>query len=223
LIKHCAQRARGPQGLGAAPLPACFRITSVRMTSFFAHDSAFVDTGARVGDSTKIWHFCHVRAGAVIGRGCTLGQNVYVAESVEIGDGVKIQNNVSIYAGVILEDEVFCGPSMVFTNVRTPRAAFPRQAAGSYSTTRVCRGATIGANATVICGVTVGKWAFVAAGSLVTRDVPDYGFVIGVPSRLRGWACQCGLRLSFSGSSACCAECGRRYVLNAARQVELSS
>jgi UDP-2-acetamido-3-amino-2,3-dideoxy-glucuronate N-acetyltransferase len=192
------------------------------VTPFFAHASAIIDPGARIGEGTKIWHFCHVSAGASIGQGCTLGQNVYVAERVDIGNRVKIQNNVSVYSGVTLEDDVFCGPSMVFTNVELPRAAFPQPAA-AYVATRVRHGASIGANATVICGVTVGRWAFVAAGSVVTRDVPDYGFVLGVPARREGWVCQCGVRLSFAGADAVCGACARRYSLSATQQVELSS
>jgi UDP-2-acetamido-3-amino-2,3-dideoxy-glucuronate N-acetyltransferase len=192
------------------------------MATFFAHASAIVDPGARIGDGTRIWHFCHVSGGASIGQGCTLGQNVYVAEHVEIGNRVKIQNNVSVYSGVVLEDEVFCGPSMVFTNVELPRAAFPRPAA-AYVSTRVGRGASIGANATVICGVTIGKWAFVAAGSVVTRDVPDYGFVLGVPARPQGWVCQCGARLAFAGADAACEACARCYTLGQGQQVELST
>ncbi len=193
------------------------------MTGFFAHESAVVDAGVCIGEETKIWHFCHVHTGAVIGARCSLGQNVYVAGRVRIGNGVKIQNNVSIYDGVIIEDDVFCGPSMVFTNVKTPRAAFPRQHSGDQLLTRVCRGASIGANATLICGVTIGRWAFVAAGAVVTRDVPDYGVIVGVPGRLQGWACQCGAGLEFEGAAATCRECDRQYVINSARHVELSS
>ena len=136
---------------------------------YFAHRSTYVDDGAQVGAGTKIWHFCHVMPGAVIGQNCSLGQNVFVANQVTIGNGVKIQNNVSLYEGVILEDYVFCGPSMVFTNVKTPRSAFPRNTSADYLTTRVKYGASIGANATVVCGVTIHEWAFIAAGAVVTR------------------------------------------------------
>jgi UDP-2-acetamido-3-amino-2,3-dideoxy-glucuronate N-acetyltransferase len=197
-------------------------MSEAQMTTFFAHSSASIDPGARIGAATKIWHFCHVSGGASIGQGCTLGQNVYVADHVEIGDRVKIQNNVSVYAGVVLEDEVFCGPSMVFTNVELPRATFPQPPA-AYVPTRVRQGASIGANATVICGVTIGKWAFVAAGSVVTRDVPDYGFVLGVPARLDGWVCQCGVRLAFAGTDAVCMACARGYTLGQGQQVELAT
>jgi UDP-2-acetamido-3-amino-2,3-dideoxy-glucuronate N-acetyltransferase len=179
--------------------------------SYFAHDTAVVDEGAEVGAGTRIWHFSHVSPGARIGERCSLGQNVFVANQVVIGDGVKIQNNVSVYEGVVLEDYVFCGPSMVFTNVKTPRSAFPRNTAADYATTRVRHGASIGANATVVCGVTVGEWAFVAAGAVVTRDVPAYALMAGVPARRIGWACECGATLRFVEGSAECGDCGRRY------------
>jgi UDP-2-acetamido-3-amino-2,3-dideoxy-glucuronate N-acetyltransferase len=183
--------------------------------SVFIHESAVVDAGARIGAGTRIWHFCHVSAGAEIGSDCTLGQNVFVGKGVKIGRGVKVQNNVSLYAGVILEDEVFCGPSMVFTNVKVPRAAFPRDPA-SYEVTRVGRGASLGANATVICGVHIGRWALVGAGAVVTRDVSDHARVLGVPARPAGWVCCCGGALSLMaavpGATARCGECGRCYV-----------
>lgn len=181
----------------------------------FIHESAVVDEGARIGAGTKIWHFCHVSAGAEIGCDCTLGQNVFVGQGVKIGRGVKVQNNVSLYAGVILEDEVFCGPSMVFTNVKAPRAAFPRDPA-SYAVTRVGRGASIGANATVICGVHIGRWALVGAGAVVTRDVSAHARVLGVPARAAGWVCCCGRALSLGpavlGAAGRCDECDRCYV-----------
>jgi UDP-2-acetamido-3-amino-2,3-dideoxy-glucuronate N-acetyltransferase len=185
--------------------------TQGTMAGYFAHDTAIVDDGARVGDGTKIWHFSHVSPESVIGERCSLGQNVFVARGVQIGDGVKIQNNVSVYEGVVLEDYVFCGPSMVFTNVRTPRSAFPRNTAADYATTRVKYGASIGANATVVCGVTIGEWSFVAAGAVVTRDVPAYALMGGVPARRIGWACECGATLRFAEERATCAECGRGY------------
>ncbi|MGB9885730.1 MAG: acyltransferase [Moorellales bacterium] len=178
---------------------------------YFVHESAYVDPGARVGRGTKIWHFCHVMEGAEIGEDCTLGQNVFVARGVRIGNHVKIQNNVSVYEGVTLEDYVFCGPSCVFTNVKTPRSAFPRNRSQDYLPTRVKYGASIGANATVVCGVTIGEWAFVAAGAVVTKDVPAYALVAGVPARVVGWACRCGVRLAFQDEFARCPECGRRY------------
>lgn len=177
------------------------------------HPTAVVDPGARVGAGTRVWHFCHVSPGAEVGRGCSLGQNVFVARGVRIGDHVKIQNNVSVYEGVVLEDYVFCGPSMVFTNVRTPRAAFPRNTSADYLETRVERGASIGANATVVCGVRVGRWAFVGAGAVVTRDVPPFALVVGVPARRVGWACLCGVPLAAGPEAAAwtCPACARRY------------
>lgn len=180
------------------------------MAEYFKHESAYVDDGAEIGAGTKVWHFCHVSGGAKIGENCSLGQNVFVANRVEIGNGVKIQNNVSVYEGVILEDYVFCGPSMVFTNVKTPRSAFPRNTSDDYHVTRVKYGASIGANATVVCGTTIGEWAFVAAGAVVTKDVPPFALVAGVPARVKSWVCECGLGLNFVGESAGCT-CGRTY------------
>ncbi len=179
--------------------------------SYFAHESAYVDDGATIGDGTKIWHFCHVMGGAEIGEHCSLGQNVFVASRVKIGNHVKIQNNVSVYEGVILEDYVFCGPSMVFTNVKTPRSAYPRNTSDDYLTTRVKHGASIGANATVICGVTIGEWAFIAAGAVVTKDAPPYALMAGVPAQRIGWACECGVTLTVVDGQATCDNCGKRY------------
>lgn len=181
------------------------------MSDYFVHESAYVDEGAKIGKGTKIWHFCHIMSGAEIGERCSLGQNVFVARNVRIGNNVKIQNNVSVYEGVVLEDDVFCGPSMVFTNVKTPRSAYPRNTSADYATTLVKRGASIGANATIVCGVTIGEWAFVAAGAVVTKDVPPHALVAGVPARIIGWACECGVPLKFEGDIATCRECGRRY------------
>lgn len=172
------------------------------------HESAYVDDGARIGAGTRIWHFAHVLGGAVIGERCSLGQNVVVMNSVVIGNNVKIQNNVSVYEGVVLEDDVFCGPSMVFTNVINPRSHVSRK--DEYRKTLVKRGATIGANATIVCGATLGEYAFVGAGSVVTGDVPAYGLVVGVPGRRIGWMCQCGERLPDSGGGTCAA-CGSTY------------
>ncbi|TXD36660.1 N-acetyltransferase [Lujinxingia vulgaris] len=177
----------------------------------WAHPSAIIDEGAQVGAGTRVWHFAHVCAGATLGRRCSLGQNVYVAPSAVIGDGVKIQNNVSVYDGVVLEDDVFCGPSVVFTNVRHPRAHVSRRHA--YQTTIIRRGATLGANATVVCGVEVGAFALVGAGAVVTADVAPYALVVGQPARQIGWACCCGLTLPAPAPECSCAECGQRYQL----------
>jgi len=164
----------------------------------YVHHSSSVDDGAEIGRNTRIWHFCHVSGEAKIGRDCSLGQNVFVADHVVIGDGVKIQNNVSIYSGVELEDYVFCGPSCVFTNVKTPRSDFPRR--DVYERTLVKRGATLGANTTIVCGVTIGQYSFIAAGSVLTRDAPDYALMVGVPARRVGWAGRHGYRLKDVGN-----------------------
>ena len=188
-------------------------------TPYFAHPTAVIDDGARIGAGTKIWHFAHVMSGAVIGENCNLGQNVVVSPKARIGNGCKIQNNVSLYDRVELEDHVFCGPSMVFTNVINPRAHIARK--HEYLPTRVRQGATIGANATVLCGHTIGRYAFIGAGSVVTRDVPDFALVVGNPAKQRGWICQCGIRLDFAGGAeAACESCGWRYVLEDGRARE---
>ncbi len=176
---------------------------------YFVHESSFVDDGARIGAGTKIWHFCHIMPGAVIGERCNLGQNVVVMNGVTLGNNVKVQNNVSIYEGVQIEDDVFCGPSMVFTNVMNPRSHVSRK--DEYRRTLVKRGASIGANATIVCGVTLNEFAFVGAGAVVHRDVPAYALVVGVPAERIGWMCQCGARLSDSGVGTC-ASCGSSYV-----------
>ena len=179
------------------------------MSDYFVHESAYVDDGAEIGAGTKIWHFTHVMPGAVIGPRCNLGQNVVVMPGTRIGANVKIQNNVSIYEGVELEDDVFCGPSCVFTNVMNPRSHVSRKS--EYLRTLVRRGATIGANATVVCGSTLGEYAFVGAGAVVTGDVPAHALMVGVPARRIGWMCQCGVRLSLSGGEGTCSACGSRY------------
>jgi len=177
-----------------------------------AHPTAVIDAGAVIGAGTKVWHFCHVMAGARIGARCVLGQNVFVAGGVSVGAGCRIQNNVSLYDGVTIEDDVFVGPSAVFTNVRTPRAAVSRKDA--YATTRVARGSTIGANATIVCGVSIGSYALVGAGAVVTRDVAAHALVTGVPARRTGWVCCCGevLRRGEARGQWSCAGCARVYV-----------
>lgn len=177
----------------------------------FIHPTTEVDPSASVGEGTKIWHFSHVMAGASIGKDCTLGQNVFVGRGVRIGDRVKIQNNVSIYERVILEDDVFCGPSMVFTNVTKPRAALPKNRETGFEPTLVRRGATIGANATILSGLTIGEHAFVGAGAVVTGDVPDYALVYGNPARLKGWACVCGETRPVRQKRGRCPSCGRAF------------
>lgn len=163
------------------------------MNKFTAHSTAIIDDGAQIGEGTRIWHWVHICAGAIIGEDCSLGQNVFVGNQVTIGHRVKIQNNVSIYDAVVLEDEVFCGPSMVFTNVHNPRAAINRKDA--YKKTLVKKGATIGANATIVCGVTIGRYAFIGAGAVVTKDVPDYALMVGVPAKQVGWMNEYGEKL----------------------------
>ncbi len=190
---------------------------------FFVHESSHVEDGAQIGEGTRIWHFCHVGEGAKIGQRCNIGQSVYVGKNVQIGNGVKIQNNVSVYEGVTLEDNVFCGPSIVFTNVLDPRAACPRDPETEYLSTLVREGATLGANATILCGVTIGRYAFVGMGAVVTRDVPDHALVYGNPARLKGWVCDCGARLDLKDQKTTCKRCGKRYVMSSAGKVSRSS
>lgn len=177
--------------------------------AYFAHESAFVDDGAEIGEGTSIWHVSHILKGTKIGKQCKIGQNVVIGPNVTIGDGVKIQNNVSVYEGITLEDGVFCGPSMVFTNVFNPRSEVPRM--NELRTTLVKQGATLGANCTIVCGHTIGRYAFVGAGTVVTKDVPNHALVIGIPGRLAGWMCRCGVKLKAKGAQLHCTECGRRY------------
>ncbi len=180
------------------------------MSAPMIHASAYVDEGAVVGAGTRIWHFCHVMPGAVIGERCSLGQNVVVMNGTRLGDNVKVQNNVSIYEGVEIEDDVFCGPSMVFTNVVNPRSHVSRK--DEYRRTLVRRGASIGANATIVCGVTLGEYCLVGAGAVVTKDVPAYALMVGVPARRTGWACACGVLLTGPGPEYRCAECAAAYL-----------
>jgi UDP-2-acetamido-3-amino-2,3-dideoxy-glucuronate N-acetyltransferase len=179
---------------------------------YFVHESSYVDEPCQIGEGTKIWHFSHVMKDSVIGPACNIGQNVVVSSGVRIGRGCKIQNNVSLYTGVILEDFVFCGPSMVFTNVVNPRSEVVRR--DEYKTTLVKHGASIGANATVVCGITIGEYAFVGAGTVVTRDVPDFALVMGNPARRSGWMCRCGIKLRTNGRTLTCGTCGTRYDLH---------
>jgi UDP-2-acetamido-3-amino-2,3-dideoxy-glucuronate N-acetyltransferase len=184
---------------------------------YFVHESSYVDEPSFVGRDSKIWHFSHVMRDSVIGERCNIGQNVVISPGCRLGNNVKIQNNVSIYTGVTLEDDVFCGPSMVFTNVINPRSHVSRK--DEYAATLIRQGASIGANATIVCGVTLGRFSFVGAGSVVTRDVPDYAMVYGNPARVHGWVCNCGVKLRFvpgdDGTSAAqCAACSRRYQKN---------
>ncbi len=188
--------------------------------NIFVHPSAFVDEGCQIGAGSKIWHFCHLMSGAVLGEGCKLGQNVFVASGVRLGNNVKVQNNVSIYEGVICEDDVFLGPSMVFTNVINPRSAVNRQ--GQYARTYVERGATIGANATIVCGHRIGAYAFIGAGAVVTKDVPAYALMVGNPARQMGWMSAYGHRLHFDENGrASCPESGEEYLLQEGTLVKL--
>lgn len=177
------------------------------MSNYYVHDSSYVDDDVEIGEGTKVWHFCHIQKGARIGKNCSFGQNVNISNNVKIGDGVRVQNNVSIYEGVELENYVFCGPSMVFTNDLTPRAKYPKGNTG-YKITLVKTGATIGANATIICGHELGEWCTIAAGAVVTKNVPSHALMAGVPAKQIGWVCECGQVLEDYLS---CPDCGRRY------------
>jgi len=182
--------------------------------NYFVHESSYVDEQVTIGEGTRIWHFCHIQSGARIGKKCTIGQNVNIGNNVVIGDFVKIQNNVSVYEGVTLEDYVFCGPSMVFTNVIDPRCKYPQRGAQYYHKTLVREGASIGANATIVCGHTIGRHAFIGAGAVVTRDVPDYALMVGVPARRIGWACECGEILPKFEREIKCPRCGLNYFID---------
>jgi len=199
--------------LRGEPLP------STECRNYFVHESSYVDEDVEIGEGTKIWHFSHILKGSRIGKDCVIGQNVMIGPEVVIGNRCKIQNNVSIYKGVTLEDEVFCGPSCVFTNVYTPRAFIERK--HEFRKTLVKRGATIGANATIVCGVTIGRYAFVGAGAVVRENVPDYALVVGVPARQIGWVCKCGVTLKFDDRYARCPSCGNEYTVQENRLVAL--
>lgn len=173
------------------------------------HESAYVDQPCKIGKGSKIWHFSHVMAGSEIGENCNIGQNVVVSPDVKLGNNVKVQNNVSLYTGVVCEDDTFLGPSMVFTNVVNPRSHVSRR--DEYRKTTVKKGASIGANCTIVCGHDIGEYAFIGAGSVITKHIPPYALVIGNPGRIAGWICNCGVKLSFSGSKAKCSACGRHY------------
>lgn len=177
------------------------------MSEYFVHETSIIDDNVKIGKGSKIWYFCHIQSGAEIGENCSFGQNVNVSNNVKIGNGCKVQNNVSVYEGVELEDYVFCGPSMVFTNDLTPRAKYPKGSAG-YKKTVLHTGASVGANATVVCGHEIGRWAMIAAGAVVTKNVKDHALMVGVPARQIGWVCECGERLD---ETLICKKCGRKY------------
>ncbi len=177
------------------------------MSKYFVHETSIIDDNVKIGENTKIWYFCHVQSGAEIGENCSLGQNVNVSNNVKIGNGCKIQNNVSVYEGVEMEDYVFCGPSMVFTNDLTPRAKYPKGSPG-YKKTVLHTGASVGANSTIVCGHEVGKWAMIAAGAVITKNVKDHALMAGIPAKQIGWVCECGERLD---ESMTCRKCGRKY------------
>lgn len=189
---------------------------------YFVHESSFIDDNVKIGDGTKIWHFTHVQSGAVIGKNCVLGQNVNVGNNVTIGNHVKIQNNVSVYEGVTLEDYVFCGPSTVFTNIVDPRSKYPQRGSDYYIKTFVKEGATLGANSTIICGNTIGRYAFVGAGTVVTKDVPDFALVVGNPAKIAGWVSEAGAKLHFDKEGiAFCSKSNKKYKLENNRVVEV--
>ncbi len=177
--------------------------------SYFKHESSYIDDNCKIGMGTKIWHFSHIMSDSIVGENCNIGQNVVISPNVKIGNNVKIQNNVSVYTGVLIEDDVFLGPSCVFTNVINPRSFIKRQ--NEYKETLVKKGASIGANATIVCGNSIGKYAFIGAGAVVTKDVPDYSLVIGNPAKIKGYVCECGNNLNFREHNATCVHCQKKY------------
>jgi UDP-2-acetamido-3-amino-2,3-dideoxy-glucuronate N-acetyltransferase len=190
--------------------------------NYFAHETAVIDEGCEIGDGTKIWHFSHIMPGCKLGQNCNLGQNVVVSPEVVLGNNVKVQNNVSIYTGVICEDDVFLGPSMVFTNVLNPRSAVTRR--GHYTKTLVKQGASVGANATIVCGHDIGRFAFIGAGAVVTKEIPDYALVVGNPARQIGWMSEFGHRLAFdAGGKATCPESGELYLLQGGKVIKFDA
>jgi len=212
-VLEASQRSINDQGrkitIDQGSIPLQQSVLSEAAPSYFVHESAYLDEGVEIGAGSRIWHFSHILSGSCIGDNCTIGQNVVIGPDVTIGNGCKIQNNVSVYKGVSLEDGVFCGPSMVFTNVYNPRSAITRMS--ELRPTLVKKGATIGANATILCGVTIGRYAFIGTGAVVLKDVPDYALVVGNPAKRKGWMCTCGIQLDFQGETACCTSCKRRY------------
>ncbi len=181
------------------------------MNNYFVHESSYIDDNVTIGEGTKIWHFSHVMSNSKIGKNCNIGQNVVISPDVILGDGVKIQNNVSVYTGVICEDDVFLGPSCVFTNVINPRSFISRK--DEYRKTIIKKGASIGANATIVCGHNIGKYAFIGAGSVVTHDVPDYALMVGNPARLRYYVCDCSEKMNFVDDKFTCQKCGKSYII----------
>ena len=200
---------RCQEALEASSVRSSKGVSLTPARKWFAHDSAFIDEGVEIGEGTSVWHVSHILKGCKIGKSCKVGQNVVIGPNVTVGDGVKIQNNVSIYEGVTLEDYVFCGPSMVFTNVFNPRSEIPRM--GELKPTLVKRGATLGANCTIVCGITIGRYAFIGAGAVVTKDVPDYALAVGSPAKIIGWVCECGLKLGWANDNANCT-CGKQFM-----------
>ena len=188
---------------------------------YFIHESSYIEDNCIIGENTKVWHFCHIMGDVKIGKSCLFGQNVFIGQNVIIGNNVKVQNNVSIYSKVVLQDNVFCGPSMVFTNDMNPRSAFKKQSSDEWLSTLVKEGASIGANATILCGITIGKSAFIGAGAVVTKSVPDYALYYGNPAKVKGWICDCGIKLNFEHNLAICEKCNSHYKLNDKKVVKI--